>query len=140
MATLDQRREGLREEVRLLRAWAGRNRRFAPAVHVGWPGDVAVELPADVGYDVGMRVDLIAMALDLLEGEQPCVWLTRCGTSEVNDLDLAWCGASVAALASRGWPAAFYVVTRNSWHSPVTDDSRSWLCQRTSPRSQRRAG
>ncbi|MDO7869425.1 hypothetical protein [Nocardioides jiangxiensis] len=104
-----------------------RARTFSPVVHVGVPGGEVYVAPADVA-DHALRSDLVLTLLAMHRDEaRPGVWLTRSGTPDEHDLDLAWLAAARAGFresaADLPW---FVVVTKQGWRRPATDEGRRW--------------
>lgn len=107
---------------------------FPPAVHVGTPGvpGAAVALcPADDQLDHALRVDALEAMVRCVWQRgvtAPLAWLTRRGTLEVQDVDLAWTSAARAASTELALaaPLPLVVVTRQGWHDPGTGAQRTW--------------
>lgn len=105
---------------------------FAPTVHVGVPGAATATLPlGDQRLDHALRVDALeAMVRRLRAGRSSpvpaLVWLTRSGSLEVRDVDLAWLSAARTAAAELGQPLPMVVVNRRSWREPGTGVQREW--------------
>lgn len=107
----------LRRELERYVAALGRRRWVPPDVHVGVPGGVRVTVAGVglAGRDVGWRADLLERAIDGVE-LVPRAWITRCGTLEPTDDDLAWCAGARLAFARHGLELpAFHVLTRYGW-------------------------
>jgi hypothetical protein len=128
----------LREVVRShVRAWQGRLV-IRPDVWVGGPGVDACGVRVEEDLDDAVRFDMALALLDRLEpadsgssGAAPTVtspwlWLTRTGTLEIHDLDLAWLSAIVAAGEATGRRPRFIVVTRQGWSDPRSGAERRW--------------
>jgi len=79
----------------------------------------------DRGWDHGLRTDLVGAVLRLLD-DPPWVWLTRAGSLELQDVDVAWLGATLAAARERGSDPAFVVVTRHGWRDPRSGTGQRW--------------
>jgi hypothetical protein len=108
---------------------------FPPSVHVGTPGvpGASVSLsPADRQLDHALRVDALQAMVRCVRRQHdvttPLVWLTRRGTLEVQDVDLAWTSAARTASAELDLPEPLplVVVTRQGWHDPRTGATRTW--------------
>lgn len=79
------------------------------------------------GTDAGMRVELLAVALDRLEPTTAVPWITRGGALSPGDLDFAWSAAARIAFGQLGLTLpAFYVVTRDGVLDLVTDEVTLW--------------
>ncbi len=110
-------------------------RTFCPVVHVGEPGEGAAALvvarpPGGPQLDHALRTDAIeAMTRSLPDRggvRVPLVWVTRSGTLEVRDDDLAWASATASAGSELGVDLSMVVVTRRGWIDPRTGASRTW--------------
>jgi hypothetical protein len=124
-----------------------RRRVFVPVVHVGTPGGSEAVLPlGDQRLDHALRTDVIQAMWRRTHGapdpgssglpETPClVWLTRPGSLETRDIDLAWLRATHRAASELGRPIPMVVVNRRSWRDPVTGVRRDWTRMRH-PRDQ----
>lgn len=121
----------LRREVGLLRARESR-RVFDTMVHLGrlaGPRTSLVVAGRDLPVlDLGLRTDLVGRLLDSDGGTGTAeVWLSRAGTTDLQDRDLGWLAAASAACMERDRVlGAFYVVTRSGWLDPRTGRSRTW--------------
>jgi hypothetical protein len=96
---------------------------------------VELDLAGEV-TDPGLRTDLVA-ALRRRAGGGPeqLVWLTRCGTLDLQDVDAAWLTATRAAYGEAGEVVpVFAVVNRRGWRDPRSGEGRSWARVRP-PRS-----
>lgn len=111
-------------------------RQFAPVLHVGLPEREQRRFEADPDdvLDHTLRVEVVqAMMRDSLERSLvPLVWLTRMEGAGW-DCDLQWATAARAAAAELGLALGLVVVTRRSWHDPVSCVGRTWARMR--PRS-----
>ncbi len=58
--------------------------------------------------------------------DPPWAWVTRAGPLCLQDVDVAWLGAAVAAAEERGSDVAFVVVTRHGWTDPRSGLRREW--------------
>jgi hypothetical protein len=110
-------------------------RRYPPVLHVGVPGRlvVAYEAAAEPA-DPGLRTDVVAALRARVGGDRDhLVWLTRCGSLELQDVDAAWLTAARSAYAEAGaaWPV-FAVVNRRGWRDPCTGSGRTWARVRPS--------
>ena len=95
-------------------------------LHVGTPGGAAVDIDPLGDFDLGLRIDVVGAALDVIDEPHPCVWITRCGPTHLTDLDQLWCPAATTALTARGFAPAFYAVTRASWTCALSGRTRVW--------------
>lgn len=104
-------------------------RRFPPVLHVGLPGRDPRRFVVEPGGDLDhtLRVEVVqAMMRPSLEGSRvPLVWLTRM-EGDGWDCDREWAGAVRAAAAELGLALGLVVVTRRSWHDPVSLVGRTW--------------
>ena len=98
---------------------------YPAMLHVGTPGGPTVTVTDDRGWDHGLRTDLVGAVLRLLD-DPPWVWLTRAGSLELQDVDVAWLGATLAAARERGSDPAFVVVTRHGWRDPRSGTGQRW--------------
>lgn len=117
-------------------ALAEQRRLFPPVLHVGLPERDPCRFepePGDV-LDHALRVEVVqAMIRPSLEvGRVPLVWLTRM-EGEGWDCDLRWSTAVRVASAELGLALGLVVVTRRSWHDPISRVGRTW--SRMRPRS-----
>lgn len=96
-------------------------RRVIPTVfHVGKlgrrTGAHQRAIPEDPRWVHGLRTDLVERALDALVCEDPVGWVTRSGTLEPTDPDLAWFAATREAFARHELALpGFFVITRSGW-------------------------
>lgn len=114
------------------------NRRALPTtVHIGMPGGVALALAAPDRVEAGLRTDLLVQALASLdELEACCVWLTRRGSLECTDDDLAWLAAARRACAIHEIAlSGYFVLTRVGWRELLGDTQIEWY--RVRPRRTR---
>jgi hypothetical protein len=119
---------------------AERRRVYPPLLHVGWPGVRAQVFAAEPGdrFDQTLRCDVVAALLRSARlrpptaGAVPMLWLTRSGTLEVGDLDLAWLSAALRASAEAGLGLTFVIVTKRGWCDPRTGCQREWRRVRAS--------
>ena len=129
-AVRDRRRlrRDLRDAVHALRSGT-RRRLFAPVLHVGTLGGPSVTYDAGDGPDLGLRAEiaaaLVSRALVVVPG--PEAWLTRVGTPDPHDVDLAWLPPVRRAFAEAGLtPRCVAVVTKNGWYDPVLEQTVVW--------------
>ncbi len=116
----------LREAVRR-HAAAEHRRRFAPLLHLGRPGVRERTVPATLlTTDHALRCDLVAGLLATAGEVSPLVWLTRPGSLEPEDLELAWCSAAWTAASEAGRDLTCVVVTRHGWRDPRSGVRREW--------------
>ena len=104
-----------------------RRRGFPPVVHVGIPGGREVDfvdLPQR-GLDHALRTEVIAELVSRARTfvNWPIIWLTRPGSLDEHDADLAWFAPAQAAYGEAGVPLAMVVVTRAGWRN-VSDGTR----------------
>jgi hypothetical protein len=135
IGSLPARTHALLRQVVRDHALGETRRRYPPVLHVGVPGHLVVAFePAAEPTDPGLRTDVVA-ALRARAGGDPdhLVWLTRCGSLELQDLDAAWLTAARSAYAEAGavWPV-FAVVNRRGWRDPCTGLGRTWARVRPS--------
>jgi hypothetical protein len=97
-----------------------------PVLHLGLPGGAVLSVPHDRAWDHGLRTDVVASILAVLEDPQPLCWLTRGGPDQANDVDADWLAPVLAAHAESGRDATFVVVTRHGWTDPRTGVGRRW--------------
>ena len=130
----------------------------APRVrcHVGVPAGERVVLPdeaalaalgagADSPTGPGLRVDLVARALDGLEQLAPvAVWVARAAPLGLGDVELAWHSAARHALARHGLdPDRFVVLSPDGWLHVSSGERRrvvrrgSWVGADRTPRAPR---
>jgi len=128
-ATLPESTRTLLRRAVLDHALSEARRRYPPVLHVGVPGRlVAAYEPAAETADGGLRTDVVA-ALRARAGADPehLVWLTRSGSLELQDVDVAWLSATLAAYAeAAASPPVFAVVNRRGWRDPRTGAGRTW--------------
>lgn len=120
----------LREAV-LLHVTSERRRAFPPTVHLGSPGRGVTSVTSeDVALDHALRTDLLEAMLSRArrrgDVDEPLAWVTRSGTLEVQDADLAWRSAACSASRELGIDLPLVVVTRQGWRDPWTGTSRTW--------------
>jgi hypothetical protein len=109
---------------------------FPPVLHAGVPGEHVLDLPQHgVLLDHGLRTDVVAALAararrDLdrtgVTAADPLVWVTRPGSLDVRDDDLAWSAAAHAAALELAAPLPLVVVTRRGWCDPRSGASRTW--------------
>jgi hypothetical protein len=101
-------------------------RRHVPAeLHVGVPGGLTRSVADDPGWDSGLRTE-IAGAVLRAAGDPPWVWVTRSGPLALQDVDVAWLRATLAAAAERQVDVVYVVVTRHGWVDPRSGLRREW--------------
>ena len=121
-------RRDLRDAVHALRSGT-RRRLFAPVLHVGTLGGPEVTYDAGDAPDLGLRAEIAAALVSraLVVAPGPEAWLTRVGTPEPHDVDLAWLPPVRRAFAEAGLtPRCVAVVTKNGWYDPVLDQTVVW--------------
>ena len=121
-------RRDLRDAVHALRSGT-RRRLFAPVLHVGTLGGPEVTCNAGDALDLGLRAEIAAALVSraLMVATEPEAWLTRVGTPEPHDVDLAWLPPVRRAFAEAGLtPRCVAVVTKNGWYDPVLDQLVVW--------------
>lgn len=105
-------------------------RSYPPVLHVGLPERPGRRFEAGPGdvLDHSLRVEIVeAMARDpLRKSFVPLIWLTRPGDRVRQDCDAEWGAAVRAAAGELGVALGLVVVTRHSWHDPVTGVGRTW--------------
>lgn len=117
-------------------------RRFAPMLHAGVPGggpgqEVVLGLADGGRLDHALRTDLVEAVLrrtarpptqapTQAPARWPLLWLTRPGTLDLEDVDLAWSAAAAAAREETGLAHRFVIVTRHGWRDPVSGARRQW--------------
>ena len=110
---------------------------FPAVLHLGGPGQPeagrVVEDPAATGpeaLDHALRCDVLEALLKRAARKSPdrrlMTWLTRPGTLEVQDVDLAWLRAVAAVNGETERALAFLVVTKEGWRDPQSGVRRSW--------------
>ncbi len=129
---VDRRLLALLRRAVLVHATSERRRVHPPVVHVGRPGGPTANLTlGDQRLDHALRTDAIEAMVRSTGGRAaatpPLVWLTRPGTLEVRDVDLAWLAATRAAAAELGQALPMVVVNRRSWCDPSTGVHRDWV-------------
>ena len=120
----------LRTEVGLLRQRETR-RVFDTSVHVGTLGGARDSWVARRGdvlvVELALRTDVVSAMLERTPGLGDTVWLTRAGTPEPYDEDLAWLAAATTAFAQHGRGVGdCFAVTRYGWRDVRTGESRTW--------------
>ncbi|MEO9324575.1 hypothetical protein ABFT23_13865 [Nocardioides sp. C4-1] len=111
-------------------------RSFPPVVHVGVPGARVARLElGDQRLDHALRADaVLAMVRRTRQpGPGALLWLTRPGTPEVRDVDMAWLAAARTASAELAQRLPMAVVTRRAWRDPATGVGREWARMRERP-------
>ncbi|MCW2780916.1 MAG: hypothetical protein JWR35_1365 [Marmoricola sp.] len=113
-------------------AEAGTRRLLPTVFHVGTPGGAHVTFPHDPSYDAGLRADLVTRAIDGLDIDEPCPWLTRSGELDLGEADLHWFAAAREAFDRHGLTMpGFFVMTRRGWVNVATEESQVWHRIRT---------
>jgi hypothetical protein len=112
-----------------------RRRRFAPVLHLGWPGRpevgrVVEPVPersgeAD-GLDHGLRCDLLAALVKRARDRDALAWLTRPGPLDLQDVDAGWLRAVASVSGEAGHDLGLVVVTRRGWRDPRSGVGREW--------------
>jgi hypothetical protein len=111
-------------------------RRVHPEVlHVGVPGGPVAALSLDEvePSDPGLRTDVVAALRvraglhDAAADGEPLVWLTRAGGLELQDVDVRWLTAALAAYDEAGATLSFVVVNRQGWRDPRSGLCRTWV-------------
>jgi hypothetical protein len=120
----------LRAEVGRFRARESR-RVFDVAAHVGvlaGPRHSFVVRAQDVpAVDGALRTDVVSRLLEDAPASWCTAWLTRPGTPEAHDLDVAWLAAARTAFGMHGRPLdGFVVITRTGWRDVLADDAKVW--------------
>jgi hypothetical protein len=120
----------LRAEVGLLRARETR-RVFDTTIYVGTLGgerDSFVARARDVpAIDEAVRVEVVSALLERTPDDYRTTWLTRVGTPDPYEQDLAWQRAARTAFAMHGRPLeGCFAVTRYGWRDVLTGESRRW--------------
>ena len=103
-------------------------RSFLPLVHLGIPGgrEVAHAHREDEPTDPWLRADIIHSMRRRVGVPDPIMWLTRAGSTEIEDVDLRWLAAARQAFREIDAPLTYVVVTRNAWVDPRSGMSRRW--------------
>jgi hypothetical protein len=122
-----------RTEVGRFRARQPR-RVFPLTIHVGSPGgprvQVEVPWPVAMGYDAGLRFDLVSALLERWDGNpggHAFGWLSRPGVPDLHDRDLEWHSATVRAFGGHGLQLlGFRAVTRTGWVDVLSGERRVW--------------
>ena len=111
-----------------------RRHRFPPVLHLGGPGRPEagrVVEDCSSGLDHALRCDLLEAMLKrtgTLDRDRPLMtWLTRPGSLEVQDIDLAWMRAVTVVNGETERALAYVVVTRDGWRDPGSGAGRTWL-------------
>jgi hypothetical protein len=120
----------LRAEVGLLRARETR-RVFDTTVYVGTLGgdrDSFVVRARDVpAIDGALRIEIVSVLVERTAADHRSLWLTRAGTPDSYEQDLAWLRAGRAAFAMHGRAlAGCFAITRYGWRDLLTGESRAW--------------
>lgn len=134
---VDRRLLALLRQAVLAHVAAEQRRVHPPVVHVGSPGGPTATLVlGDQRLDHAVRTDVLeamvrrtraAATSPASPGPPTLVWLTRSGSWEPRDVDLAWLAAARTAAAELGHALPMVVVTRRSWHDPATGVRRDWV-------------
>ena len=120
----------LRAEVGLLRARESR-RVFDTTVYVGTLGgdrDSFVVRARDVpAIDGAVRIDVVSALVERTADDHRSLWLTRVGTPDPYEQDLAWQRAARAGFAMHGRTLeGCFAITRYGWRDLLTGESRAW--------------
>ena len=130
IAPLDRRTRTLLRRAVVDLAGTERQRVHSPVLHLGTPGGPASSMRlADVEpSDAGLRTDLVA-ALRVRAGrpDDALVWLTRTGDLDLQDIDVSWLSAALAAHAEAEASLTFVVVNRRGWRDPRSGLGRTWV-------------
>jgi len=108
-----------------------RRRRFDLVLHVGTvdAGSTSLEIPADRWefLDRQVRVELVSALLETAPEGSDSVWVTRAGSAVLEEGDVAWLPAAVAAFGAEGRElAGCYVITREGWVDVRSGERRVW--------------
>ena len=107
---------------------AERRRRFPAALHLGGPGRPEAGLVDESSdtFDHALRCEVLSALLRRAVVVPLMAWLTRPGTLEVQDVDLAWLRAVAAVNAETEHCLPYVVVTRAGWRDPRSGAGRTW--------------
>ena len=105
-----------------------RRHRFPAALHLGGPGrpETGRVDESEAELDHALRCDVLEAMLRRSRGGPMMTWLTRPGSLEVQDVDLAWLRAVAAVNGETGRSLPYLVVTREGWRDPWSGVGRSW--------------
>jgi hypothetical protein len=121
--------------IAVLQLATGDHRRHVPpGLHVGVPGGPTTTVSDDRAWDHGLRTEIVGAMLRAAH-DPPWVWVTRSGPLALQDVDAAWLGPVVAAMAERRVDPAYVVVTRHGWTDPRSGLTQEWkrIRRRSSP-------
>lgn len=100
------------------------------SLHVGVPGCAVAGhvVERDQVLDQALRTDISAALIQRTAsaGGHRWAWLTRGGSLDLHDADVAWSAAWYAACAESGIEVPFVVVTRTGWRDPRSGVRRDW--------------
>ncbi|MEO6509659.1 MAG: hypothetical protein ABIO16_01625 [Nocardioides sp.] len=115
---------------------AERRHRFPTVLHLGGPGrPEAGRVVEGEALDHALRCDILEALLKdaerkaarLAADRRPLLtWLSRPGSLEVQDADLAWLRAVRAVNGETDRSLPFLVVTRDGWRDPQSGVGRTW--------------
>ncbi len=118
-----------------------RRHRFPAVLHLGGPGRPEAgrvvedhEAPPEDRLDHALRCDILEALLKDDERRAAhrggpralMTWLTRPGSLDVQDVDLAWLRAVTAVNGESERSLPFLVVTREGWRDPQSGVGRTW--------------
>lgn len=119
-------------------------RAYPPTVHVGTPGGATTALVlGDQRLDHTLRTDVLEAMVSRVRRARPAdgvpvvpvlVWLTRPGSLELRDVDVAWLRAARSAAAELEQALPMVVVNRRSWRDPASGVQREWTRMRSPAR------
>ena len=98
-------------------------------LHVGGPGRPEagrVDESAD-SYDDALRCEVLSAMLRRAVVAPVVAWLSRPGSLEVQDVDLAWLRAIATVTAETDRCLPYVVVTRAGWRDPRSGTGRTWV-------------
>ena len=112
---------------------AERRHRFPAVLHLGAPGRPEagrIVESAEAGLDHALRCDVLEAMLKRAGTPDPdrplMTWLTRPGSLDIQDVDLAWLRAVTAVNGEADRALAYVVVTRDGWRDPRSGAGRAW--------------
>jgi hypothetical protein len=109
----------------VLLAAADRRPRFPATLSIGSPDGPTTTVLHDPAWDHGLRTEIVGAALRARD-DPPWVWVTRSGPLDLQDVDAAWLGPTLAAAAERGVEVGYVVVTRHGWIDPRSGARQEW--------------
>lgn len=109
----------------VLLAAAERRPRLPATLNVGVPDGPTTTVVDDPAWDHGLRTEIVGAALRARE-DPAWVWVTRSGPMDLQDVDAAWLGPTLAAAAERGVELGYVVVTRHGWSDPRSGVRQEW--------------